>query len=315
MFRRDRRVLVTAGVALLQVIVLMIAVVAVMTGYRDGRARSPQAAVESYLRALADGDADSARRLMETPPDYRLLSETALRQARRIAAIGDIEVAEVPNASGTAEVAATYRIGDVAAEAVYRTVERGDHWLVAEGAAIVDVAGLSVPGLTVFDRPVGEVAVDDRIFVFPGPIVWGSTERYLTVVAADYPRVPGPFGPPELTAVLDEDGRETATAAVDRQLSGCAESQQPVAARDRPGCRQVLFARAEDNSVRWVKPDDLSDLEFAVDQADPDRVRVNGRVVWEVRYRPAEGSLTTDEYVGYLRGTVDLAADPPVYQP
>lgn len=278
----------------------------------DGMPRSPRDAVQSYLQALADADADRARAVTTPAPSTALLGGDVLRRQRDLAPITDIEVSE-PVSDGV--VSARYRIGDRLAEVGFRTVAAGGGWLVSDGVLELRVAPTRVPHPTLFGT---EITANVPVYVYPGPREWGSRDPY--VGAKDADGQPFPVGPqPPSTVRLDPEltaaGHAAVSEAVQRHLTYCAGSREPDAAVDRPGCRQHLNRSAVPGTVRWTAPSDTTGLFRTLSTASVTTVDVAGAVSWQATYTPSYAADTTRTAVNddYLVGSVDLTAKPPLF--
>ena len=296
--------------AAIVVVLLVIALVVVLT--RDkGPGGTPKAAVQTYLEGLANGDAKKALGVMRTPPSDKLLNDNVLKQQQAIAHITDINVRDAENQYGdNAQVKATYKFGDRNADIDVRLTKSSDGWQVEDGAIPITLDYQKVPQLTLFGV---DVAQDSKVYLFPGPQSWGSKNQYLAPKQqgdSDFPLGPASYSSVILQTGLSTKGEATVKSAVDTYLTNCATSTQTRAATDRPGCGQAIYQDAPAGSVRWIKPADLSDVEYRVDYTTPSKVSVSGYVQWSATY---PGGTDTDR--DYLYGAVDLTAATPVFTP
>ncbi|GAC69663.1 hypothetical protein GS4_26_01110 [Gordonia soli NBRC 108243] len=309
--RRKTILWITIGAAVL-VVALVVTLVLVVT--RDkGPGGSPQAAVQTYLEALAGGDAKKALSVMKTPPSEDLLTDEILKKQQDIAKITEIDVREPDTDTGTlAVVKATYRFGDRNADIDFRLNKSGDEWQIDDGAIALSVENLRIPQPTFFGVDISD---ETKIYVFPGPQDWGSANQNITAENSngrEFPLGPGAFSYVSLDAVLSPKGKSTVETAVNNYLTTCATSTQPRAATDKPGCSQSIFG-AQAGTVRWTKPTDLSGLSYRLDYSDPSSVSVNGTVQWSATYVPTYSSSTSSTDTDYLSGKVDLSASTPTF--
>lgn len=298
--------------AVVLVIALVVTLIVVLT--RGGAGASPQSAVQTYLDALAAKDSQRVLSVVRTPPSDKLVNDEVLGKQQDSAPITDITVFEpTSNLGSNATVKATYRFGERNADVDFRLAKSGDGWIIEQGVLEVDVSNTRVPGLTLFGQDVSE---DTKVYVFPGPLEWGAESPYLTAIADDDFSLGGDLVTyTSLEVGLSDEGQQAVEGAVDEYLDYCAGSVEQFASDDRPGCKQLLTAIAEDGSVRWTKPTDLSKLTYRPDYENPLEISVLGSVEWKVTYTPRRRSGTSEgTQESSLYGTVDLSKDPPTYE-
>ncbi|MGV9825506.1 hypothetical protein [Gordonia sp. NPDC003429] len=303
------------GGALVLVVLLVIALVVVLT--RDkGPGSSPNGAVQTYLDGLANSDAKKVLGVVRTPPSEKLLTDDILRKQQEIAKITAITVSEPTNNFGSsATVKATYKFGDRNADVDYRLTKSDGKWTVDNGVLSVDVSNIKVPKLTLFGV---DISNDTKVYVFPGPLLWGSGNPNFTATTDDdkeFPLGGDYYVSSSVKADLSTQGKSAVNKAVDAYLANCATSTSDDASTDRPGCGQDLYRTAVPGSVRWTKPTDLSDLRYSIGYDDPNKVDVLGQVNWSATYAsPSSGpSVATDS--DFMNGSVDLSQNPPTYTP
>jgi hypothetical protein len=320
---KSRRPLIIGLVIAAVVVVVVLVVTLVLTLGGGGAGSEPDEAVESYLTALSDGDAGQALDLMKSPASELLLTDEILKQQQDIAKISDISIVDVDKVGEMATVQATYQFGDRKADESFVLHKTGDSWRLDDGVVAVDVSTLNrVPALTAFGVPVDAEA---KVYVFPGPVQWGSADQNFTVTHAnekDFPVAGSSYGSyPDLTAELSGSGENAVNSAVKTYLDDCALSVQVDASEDKTQCGQQTFAyNAEPGSAKWTAPAQLPSFDHRLGYDNPDEVSVDGEINWSVTYRtlpsgsrPAETKTETVE--DYLYGTVDLAENPPVFTP
>ncbi|MGW5523730.1 hypothetical protein [Gordonia sp. NPDC003950] len=323
---------VAAAVALVAVLIVRVPTTA------PEQPTTAEDTVRAFLDALARADGSTARRLIVAVPSMAFLTDDALARQHEAAPIGDVRITDTGTTGiteatdSTAEtsaptgdravVGAAFRIGDHAVSTTYTLTRDHRRWLVTDGVRSVSVAASPIPGLTLFGITVAGRA---SAYVFPGRLLWGSTNPYLAVAApdgtatdaADVPGGSAATPTPDLVAALSESGRRAVDAAVRGHLDGCAASTQADASTDRPGCVQRLYRDARPGSVQWTAQDDLDDLVVDVGQADPTRVSVFGSVTWQVTFTPTYGDRPVRATVEQpMEGTVDMSDTPaPTYTP
>ncbi|MFW0790568.1 hypothetical protein [Gordonia sp. CPCC 205333] len=302
------------GGALL-VIVLVISLIVVFAG-GDDESGSPEAAVETYLNALASGDAKKALSVSVTPASDKLLTDEIVKKQREIAPITEITVRKPDNSVGSlAMVNATYKHGDKNVDEDIQVRKSGDAWRVAKGALDITLNSSSkAPGLSLFGVDVSD---DTKVYAFPGPLVWGSSNANITVsdTRKEFPLGPEDYFYPSLETTLSSKGKQVVNTALDTYFTNCATSKQFKASTDRPGCGQYTYRSAVPGSVRWTKPTDLSELTFRFDYDDANKVKVSGSVSWTFAYTSTYEGAQTDDTSEYLNGTVDLTASTPTFTP
>lgn len=279
---------------------------------------SPTSVVHTYLADLAAGNASGALAQGRPPRDTTFLTADVLRSQQRIAAITGVRIASSVTNGGTASVRATYRFGDRSADATFTLTHSGGRWRLDQTTVQIDVSTLTtIPAPTVFDRPIGAATT---IEVFPGPVQWGSANRYFQVVQQDADRFAlSPTDPDasytELSASLDPAGHAALLAAVEKYVAGCAASTSLSPAH----CPQQQFDdHVVPGSVRWQP---LGSLASALSYRSTDQaittLEATARLLWRCSYRVRAGgtvvSRTQTGIEGDVDGTVDMTAATPTF--
>ncbi|GAB17372.1 hypothetical protein GOEFS_028_00360 [Gordonia effusa NBRC 100432] len=302
------------GGALL-VIVLVVSLIVVFAG-GDDATESPEAAVQTYLDGLAAGDAKKALEVTVTPASDKLLTDEIVKKQREVAPITDIKVRKPDSTFGSiATVNATYKHGDKNVDEDIQVRKSGDTWRVEKGALDITLSSSNkAPGLSLFGV---DVSNDTKVYVFPGPLVWGSSNVNIAVADTrkEFPLGPEDYFSPSLESTLSTKGKQVVNSALDTYFTNCATSKQSKASVDRPGCGQYGYSTATAGSVRWTKPTDLSELSFRFDYDDPSKVKISGSVKWSYSYTSPYRGAQTDDSSEYLSGTVDLTAATPTFTP
>lgn len=315
--RKNKRLLLfgIAGGVLLVIIALVVTLIVVFTG-DSGPGGSPKAAVQTYLDGLAAGDAKKALSVVRTPPSEKLLTDAVLKKQQASAKISDINVREPSSSFGSmATVKATYKFGDRNADVDFTLKKSDDTWTIDNGTIPIDVENARVPQLTAFGV---DVSNESKVYVFPGPVEWGSANANFTV-KADYSR-DFPLGPTyssyvNLDTELSDQGNKTVATAVDGYLTNCAASTQADASQDKPGCSQSLYQSVVPGSVRWTKPTDISQLRISQDYDKPTSVKLYGSVEWTATFTSTSSGPGKDTDTDFLSGTVDLSSAEPTFTP
>lgn len=146
--------------------VLLIAAVIVVPILLRGAAPTASEAVEKYLTALSEGDAETALTLIETYADTSLLTDEVLGASLDLAPITDIVVEESEDASEyEATVSASFAVGGETIErdfTAYNSSEEG--WLISDGLVMATLSNFDGLGLTVNGVEPG----DSSTSLFPG---------------------------------------------------------------------------------------------------------------------------------------------------
>lgn len=293
-----------------------------LSGEED-RPATPAATVEAYLRALAEGDARTARAMAAPQTDTRFLTDAVVRAQREASPITGIDVrppsSSDENTDEKTTVRATYRMGSEQVDTQVETVPVSGGWAVRDGAVAVRIESVWLPRPTLFDA---DIAAGDRVLVFPGPLEWGSrdTDFRGRTVGDEFPRAPREALSVEIVGELSATGTTAVNDAVARYLTRCAGSTQADAGTDRPGCTQRLFRSAVPGSVQWTTSRDLSGLRYTVreqaDGSEPGMVDIAGSVPWRVAYTPnydSDGPRVQTTDAQYLVGSVDLTDSEPEF--
>lgn len=259
---RRHRVLATVAAAL--VVVVVVVAVRAWTGHPDGPgwARSPERAVQGYLKAVADGRADDAIAYLFRPPDDRtFLTGEVLAESRRSAPLTDVSVSPATKKSGTTNVKVTYQLGGKAQTETFEVLEDHAYWFVAGAASVELKADRSqLPDL---DFPVlvngAAVTPGSRVVsLFPGQ--YTVTSGHSFVQLDDTFTVGAPKRYPGLTVEtsprLSDEGRGRIAEAAQAQLDSCLA--QPTFATDCRFFRHEYWpakAPTSPGTVSWSQLD------------------------------------------------------------
>lgn len=298
-------------------LVVVVAIAIGLVALLAGGGGKPSETVEAYLQALADGNAEQALEQGEKPPDTTFATGAALKAQQDIAKISSISVNDGYSSGNRARVSATYKFGDKQADESFSLTKIGGDWKLDDTVYPIDLTGLDdVPGLTLLGL---DASGKDKVYVFPGPLTWGSSNEYLTVTESDsddFTLSPsdGSFSYTSLETALSEDGEQAVADAVTTFIDECAKSKEV----DPDDCPQREYDyEAVAGTATWTAPDDLSSLEYRT-SSPVTQVYVSGSLTWSVTYTTedydgARKQVTVDDVDGSLYGTVDLTKSPPVY--
>lgn len=277
--------------------------------------------VRRYLHALASGDAEAA--LAQGPPSVSgpFLTDSVLRQQQRMEPITATRIGATTTNGDHARVHASYRFGSRRIDGTFALTRQDGAWRLDATTVTIDVSTLSgIPAPTVFGRPVGG---DSSIQVFPGPVRWGSGNRYFAVKQGDAGRFAGWPGDPkasytELSADLNQAGKQAVWEAARRYVLACAASRR-LAPQHCP--QQQYDQNVVPSSVRWRLVTDLaSALRYRASSDRLTKLEVSAHLFWGCSYRVRVGKTRTvareaEHVAGDLSGTVDLTAARPAFTP
>lgn len=312
--KRNKALIVTliAGAAVLLVIVVVVAFVLIGRG-GGGSSDSAGAAVQGYLEALANGDAEAALSYgADQPASKELLTDEILKQQIEKAPISNIRILgdDSKNAIGMGQVHVTANFGDQASDTTLMLKKAGGKWKLDTAAVRLDFFSRSSTSkgaatLTAFGKPVGTSVM----YVFPGFIDWGSDNKNLKVegkpllldTLSSYTSAFTTM--PEIA--LSDSAHASIVSNIKTLLDDCAHSR----ALSPPGCPQHLFEYgAVDGTVDWQAPNaDGAEITFN-DYDMSARISYSGDFGYSVQGR--DGRVTGSDSVN-LYGSADLSTTPP----
>lgn len=303
-----------AGVAVLGVGATVAGVLLADRGASSGP--SPQEVVQTYLHDVATGNASAALALGRAPASTKFASATILRAQLAQAPLTAVSVRPASVQGGVANVPATYRIGRRRVSTTYALTKTAGHWRLDRTTFHLDTSDLDgVPEPTLFGQPLAAVSAVD---VFPGPLVWGSSNRYFSVRATGYPTSPtDATSDIQLEPALNAAGHHAVTAAIATYLRHCAASH---AAQPKHCPQQADDAGIVKGSVRWRRTTPLSALHPKTGDT-PTSLQVQGTINWSATFTVRMGKkgrhhVGHEPHVpGYVSGTIDLTRQVPVLAP
>ncbi|WP_307359075.1 hypothetical protein [Microbacterium murale] len=147
-------------------VVLLIAAVIIVPGLLRGAAPTASDAVEKYLTALSEGDAETALTFVETYSDDSLLTDEVLAASLELAPITDIVVEESEDATEyEATVSASFAVGGETIERDFTAYSSSDDgWVISDGLVAATLSNFDGLGLTVN----GAEPADSSTSLFPG---------------------------------------------------------------------------------------------------------------------------------------------------
>ncbi|MGV9478054.1 hypothetical protein [Gordonia aichiensis] len=312
--KNKRLLLIGIGVGVLVVIIALVTTLIVVFTGDSGPGGSPKAAVQTYLEGLSAGDAKKALSVVRTPPSDKLLTDEVLKKQQAAAKISEINVREPSTSLPTmVTVKATYKFGDRNADIDFMLKKSDGKWTVDNGTIPIDVDNARVPQLTAFGV---DVSKDSKVYVFPGPVEWGSGNPNFSVKAdssRDFPLGPTYSSFTSLKTELSDQGTKAVATALDTYFTNCAGSTQADASQDKPGCSQSLYQSVVPGSVRWSKPTDISRLNISQDYDDLTSVKVYGSVEWTATFMSTSSGPGNGTDTDFLDGTVNLSSAEPTF--
>jgi hypothetical protein len=120
--------------------------------------------VQTYLEALAAGDAETARSITGASESETMLSSEVLKQSNELAPMSAISVGEAAANGDEAEVSASFALGEATMDRTFRLRNTSAGWQLADG-----LVPLSVPALAGFGAQInGAELSGTEVRVFPG---------------------------------------------------------------------------------------------------------------------------------------------------
>ncbi|TAJ48299.1 MAG: hypothetical protein EPO52_09100 [Herbiconiux sp.] len=153
---------------------------------------SPSDAVSAYLTALSESDSETALGYLSSPPsDDTLLTDTVLAASNELAPITGIEVLDSTGTSGSADVTASYLLGDTPVTTDFSVTDYDDDgsWEISGGTGYLSTAKFDGLGLTVN----GEAVDGDEVEVFPGAYELATTLPNFTLTGETVVLVTDPY--------------------------------------------------------------------------------------------------------------------------
>jgi len=148
------------------VLVLLIAAAVIVPNLLRAAAPTASEAVEKYLTALSEGDAETALTFVETYADDSLLTDEVLAASLELAPITDIVVEESEDATEyEATISASFAVGSETIEREFTAYSSSDDgWLISDGLVMATLSNFDGLGLTVN----GAEPADSSTSLFPG---------------------------------------------------------------------------------------------------------------------------------------------------
>ena len=271
----------------------------------------PDKVVSAYLSALANGDAAGALKAGPTPGSATFLTNEILAKQQAKAKITNIKVGQVEKRGNEARVPVAYQFGSKNVDDDFFLRKTTGKWQLQATVTGFDVSEVhDIPGLTLFGKPVQGT----KIFVFPGPLEFGSSNPDITVIdksSNDFATSPTDSVSPFLDTGLSPAGRKKVVSAVSAKLAACTK----VKSTEPTQCPQKVFDfEAVAGTAKWRLASNVS----RVLQANLDNgltVQVTGDLKWSVTYRAKDFnnkvSTRHDTDETYISAQVNLSESPP----
>lgn len=322
----NARKLIFLAIAVAVVVVVIAGVLVGVFAYRSGGGNSAQSSsgtVTTYLNDLANGDATGALAQGPAPASTTFASAGILKQQQAKAKITNITIVNTQTTGTVSTVHATYQFGARGADETFQLTQTGGRWKLADTTIPIDVSYLTqIPLPTLFGAPLTNLS---KVYVFPGPLMWGSQNKYFAVTDKNADRfavspvnTSGSFT--QLTTDLNDAGKQAAQTAVQTLFQKCAQSKLLTT----PGCPQQEYGSSDntgaptDGTVTWTPPTDLSGLQYN-SGATPTTLEVSGTTNWKATYQAqdyttnAPTTITDNTVKTGVYGTLDFSQTPPTF--
>lgn len=260
---------IIGGVAAL---VLLIAAVIIVPNLLRGPAPTASDAVETYLTALSEGDAETALGFIMTSGDTSLLTDEVLTASQELAPIDDIVVEDDSEGEGGYEsvISASFTIGGEAVEREFTVYSSDDSWVISDGlifATLSNFAGLdpTVNGVT---------PADPETLLFPGAYQIGlgyeefaldaDTDTFTLATDADSEQ----FW--DIYPVLTDDGAATFRSLVRAAIEECVamKTLATPCGMDLTDIDLTGYTPVEDSVTRTVPSEEWSEFDSVIPEVD-----------------------------------------------
>jgi hypothetical protein len=273
----------------------------------------PDQTVQDYLAALASGDAAGALQTGVAPPSTTFLTNDILKQQQAKAKIDKVSIQGVQTHGDNARVAVNYTFAGKSVNDEVNLQKSNGKWVLQNTTVKLDLSKTrkDVPGLTVF----GKSVTDDTIYVFPGPVQYGSSNPDLTVKdtsAGYFDTSPGESTGSYLNTDLSAAGRKKTLDAVAASLKTCAQSHE----LQPKGCPQSTYEYGfVPGSATWQITSNVQTLKVDTLSSDsPLQSSVYGPIKWLIRYRAKDFDNKvksgSENVTSYVSAKVDIGTSP-----
>ena len=241
-------------------------------------AATPKEAVEGFLNALADGDAETALAYTQEPPrDTTFLTDDVLQAMNKAHPITDINVDMEDAVQSFGYGTATYKLGDQAVTWPVEVQQYHDRWLMQDvtGTADFSVLGenlaLQIDGVDVPDP--------SSVTLFPGQYDVTTANPMLTLgktpLTVEFPGMPADTY--NLKLAISSDGTKKIQAAAEKKLDGCLKQKSLKPKNCGFGVDSPTGKKVRDSSIAWTLEaggDKISKIKPEIGYGNPTVTRV-----------------------------------------
>ncbi|MCH9729326.1 MAG: hypothetical protein K0U84_06575 [Actinomycetia bacterium] len=291
-----------------------------IAGFGASATLSPGQTAQQYLEALAAGDAEKALSFgASQPASTELLTNEILAKQNAEMPITNIRILDQDNTGGYTGAATTVHVavnfGEVVDDVQLRLKKGGDDvWKLENAAVKIDsppsaATNEALRTVTVF----GKTFDKGSLYLFPGYIDVGSTNKYLDVTAE--PLLLSGLGAYTSSYLrtqiaLNDAGNDALEQAVADQFANCQASTQ----LNPPGCPTKVSGYdsrgAVDGTVNWG-PTDLSGVTFGALNPYDMTVFISGQATTPLSFQTTDGETKSGTVTTYVNAQADMATTPP----
>jgi hypothetical protein len=236
--------------------------------FSNAGAQSATEAVETYLTALAAGDAPTAlAQTAQLVEDTTFLTSEFLSAAQRDYPITNIKVPEGQQTTSPAQITATYNLGDVEVEAHFTVQQHGFSWLLDGGFMNLNVTDL-VEKLPLSLNGV-DVSTLSTVALFPGVYTLETSQPYVTMTDPELV-INFPEGSPAFTwgVNLTDEAVTMISEAAAPHLSSCLARLEMLPGDCGFGIANSEQTQVSVDSIKWTLTSaqpDFTTLDWVVD--------------------------------------------------
>lgn len=290
-----------------------------IAGIGGAQTLSAKETVQQYLEALAAGDADKALSFgASQPASTELLTNEILDKQNAKMPLTNIRVLDEDTSMdsiGMSKVHVAVNFGTVVDDVELPLKKDGDGaWKLQNAAIKLDAPPSdsikAYDTVTVF----GKKFDSGSLYLFPGYMELGSTNKYLDVTA-DPILLKGlaAYGSSYLNPKLklNDEGRQVIEQQLADAFANCSNSSK----LDPPGCPTKVSAYdsadAVDGTVNWGKAD-LSGVKIGELSPYDMTVSINGDATMTLSYQTRDGGTKRGVVTAYVTAEADMTKTPPL---
>ncbi|MED5812853.1 hypothetical protein VST63_10820 [Mycolicibacterium sp. 050232] len=322
--RHKLAVIVGAVVAVVAVVVGIV----VFVGNSGPDAKTASGAVEGYLKALANGDADKALSFgIDEPPDKTYVTDAVLKKQIEKMPITDIKI--LGEDSDTVHVVANF--GDQPIDQEIPVKQSGDGTFKVEyttyplnfGKDTAQESTAALDWVTIFGEKLPSSGI---AYLFPGAIEVGSSNPNITLEyrrdayldpAGNYPILEETA---DFELKISDEGHEAADKAILDVMTECAKSTTV----STPGCptQNIYLDGFIEGTARWSPPTStngvvvkLPPLNVRMGMGLSGRADVDGYLEMRLSAQSSlpDGNADNENVQVDMDGYVDFTENPPTY--